>query len=138
MLRILLSVIFTLFTSTNAFASCGGGLYGSSKIGSFYIGAGDCEYKGEMIVFTDRYNRKKLFPFNRECEYTIGKNGVEIGFSCKLKGNSPLVGATYRIRTNPKKKGACDIPPLEYYACIKGCSSKIPRTFDIEPVECDG
>lgn len=138
MRRIILLVILIFFGSNYAHASCGGGLYGSSNKGSFYIGAGDCEYKQEMIVFTDLSNNKKLFVFNRECEYIKDKDGAEIGFSCRPKGKSPLAGATYRHRVEPKKKGACDAPPLEYYACVKGCSASTPRVFDIEPVECDG
>lgn len=137
MRRLLLLVFFLFFVPREAFAGCGGGLYGSSKNGGFYIGDGDCEYKGTMIVFTDQMGNIKLSPFNRECEYTLDKNGVEVGFYCKVNGKSPLAGARYRLRTNPKKKGACDIPPLQYYECTKACSEKIPKIFDIEPVECD-
>jgi hypothetical protein len=130
--------MFLFFVFPEAFAGCGGGLYGDSKSGGFYIGDGDCEYQGTMIVFTDQMGGKKLYSFNRECEFTIDRNGVGIGFYCKLNGKSPLAGARYRLRTKPKEKGACDIPPLQYYECTKECSEKIPKRFDIEPVECDG
>lgn len=119
-------------------AGCGGGWEGDSTAGHIYIGEGDCDYRQKMILVKPRKGHERRFEFLRECAYLPGAQGSESGFVCRRGRRSPLAGASYRYRTDATQTDGCGTAPREYYACIKGCSARVPQEFSILPVDCDG
>lgn len=130
---------FLLFVPGMAWAGCGGGLHGTAGSETFYIGTGDCEYREDMIsMWNERLGTSSTVRFNAICSYSGGDRFSATSFKCKKGAHHRMAASSYVLRFNSKKKDYCGKQPGQYqYECVKGCTTRIPKYFEIHPEECD-
>ena len=143
MLTVKISLAAALFAlSLPATAACIYIAEVSTKILYLEISDGGCA--GELTIEFARnigVNGKPVsgsisrFPFDKECIVTRDKDGHAIGLSCHPNGNTPLAGATYKLKRIGSKFDECGdensmkIPAFKY-VCVQGCSVSAPRILD--------
>jgi hypothetical protein len=99
---------------------------------------------GGAIQFTNKLDKKgraipetiKRLPLEKECVFN------ESELICHSKGQTPLAGATFKLKNAGTYMHYCDDtgPPTELplwrYTCISGCGKAVPKYLDQDDL-CD-